>query len=49
MAATPKRKLSTRRQGKRRSQIKLEAKKYLTCKNCGKPKLAHFLCQNCHK
>ncbi|MEK7064806.1 MAG: 50S ribosomal protein L32 [Patescibacteria group bacterium] len=48
MAATPKRKPSTRRQGKRRSQIKVSAKKSVVCKNCGKLKLSHFVCPACH-
>ncbi|MBI1872162.1 50S ribosomal protein L32 [Candidatus Collierbacteria bacterium] len=49
MAATPKRKHSTARQGKRRSQIRAKAQKYVACKNCGKLKIAHFICPHCHQ
>ncbi|MBI3954543.1 50S ribosomal protein L32 [Candidatus Collierbacteria bacterium] len=49
MAGTPKRKISTARQGKRRSQIKLKLGLFIRCSNCGKPKLNHFRCPHCQK
>ncbi|HBC45078.1 TPA: 50S ribosomal protein L32 [Candidatus Collierbacteria bacterium] len=47
MAATPKRKISTARQGKRRSQIHLIEPKMIACKKCGNLKRGHFLCPAC--
>lgn len=47
MAGTPKRKISTARQGKRRSQIKLKEPKLIACKKCGNLKKNHFLCPVC--
>ncbi len=47
MAATPKRKLSTARQGARRSQIRLAEPKMIACKKCGNLKKSHFACPVC--
>ncbi|MBU1070866.1 50S ribosomal protein L32 [Patescibacteria group bacterium] len=47
MAATPKRKHSTARQGKRRSAISLKKPKLITCSECKKLKRSHFACPNC--
>ncbi|MFH2019716.1 MAG: 50S ribosomal protein L32 [bacterium] len=47
MTPLPKRRLSTRRQGKRRAAIKLALPKIVKCKNCSQPKKAHTLCTNC--
>lgn len=47
MAATPKRKSSTGRQGRRRSQVKLTETKLIVCKKCGNLKRPHFLCPVC--
>ncbi|HEX9008411.1 MAG TPA: 50S ribosomal protein L32 [Patescibacteria group bacterium] len=47
MAATPKRKLSSGRQGRRRTQVKLIEHKLIVCKKCGSMKRAHFICPVC--
>jgi large subunit ribosomal protein L32 len=47
MGALPKRKPSTRRQGKRRSQIKLKLKNLSLCPHCGSEKLSHQICPQC--
>lgn len=47
MAATPKRKHSTGRQGRRRSQIKLIEPAMIVCKKCGNLKRPHYLCPVC--
>lgn len=48
MAATPKRKLSSGRQGRRRTQVKLIENKLIVCKKCGNMKRSHFACPVCH-
>jgi len=47
MGALPKRKISTRRKGKRRQAIKLSLPKLVKCKKCGQKKLPHVVCRNC--
>jgi len=47
MTPLPKRRHSTRRQGKRRAAIKLGLPKYQACPSCGKPKKAHQVCPHC--
>lgn len=47
MTPLPKRRWSTRRQGKRRASIKLTLPKLVKCKNCGQLKKAHTRCANC--
>lgn len=51
MAALPKRRISTRRQGKRRAdpRNKLKLPKIIKCSHCQQPKLPHVLCPNCQK
>ena len=49
MAAVPKRKISTRRKGKRRAAIKLKTPNVIKCPHCGQAKLAHIVCSNCHQ
>ncbi len=49
MTALPKRKPSTQRKGRRRSQIKLKLPQIVTCQYCGQPKRAHTVCPNCNK
>ncbi len=54
MPPLPKKKMSTRRKGKRRFQIQKDAKKSLilnlvSCKHCGSKKEIHTLCKNCGK
>jgi len=49
MGALPKRKLSTRRKGKRRAAIKLNQLNLGKCPHCGQPKLPHQLCPNCQQ
>jgi len=46
--AVPKRKVSSARQNKRRSNVwKLEAPALSTCSNCGELKAPHRVCGNC--
>lgn len=47
MTPLPKRKLSRRRQGKRRAAIKLVLENNYACPNCGAAKLNHRVCPNC--
>ncbi len=47
MAPLPKRKHSTRRQGKRRAALKLTLPLSMTCANCGSLRLPHRVCGNC--
>ncbi|MBU0619075.1 50S ribosomal protein L32 [Patescibacteria group bacterium] len=49
MGAVPKRKLSTRRQGKRRANKKISLKNLLVCSNCGQKKESHRICPSCRK
>ncbi|MFH0943141.1 MAG: 50S ribosomal protein L32 [Candidatus Beckwithbacteria bacterium] len=47
MPPQPKRKISSRRQGKRRAAIKLAKPNVLKCPHCHQDKLSHQLCSNC--
>lgn len=47
MTPLPKRKLSRRRQGKRRASIKLKLVRQAKCPNCGAIKLSHQICPQC--
>ena len=47
MAALPKRRHSTRRQGKRRAAIKSPTVHLITCKSCGGKKRSHIVCPHC--
>jgi large subunit ribosomal protein L32 len=47
MGAVPKRKISTRRKGKRRAGIELNQKNVKVCKQCGEPTMSHTACKNC--
>lgn len=47
MTPLPKRRLSTRRKGKRRAAISLTLPKLIKCKNCGQTKKSHNQCRNC--
>ena len=49
MTPLPKRKWSSRRQGKRRASIKLALPQLLKCKNCGQMKKSHTVCANCNQ
>ncbi|MBT7913413.1 50S ribosomal protein L32 [Candidatus Bathyarchaeota archaeon] len=49
MTPLPKRRISTRRKGKRRAAIKLKLPKLVKCKNCGRIKKSHNICRNCKK
>ncbi|MFZ2199251.1 MAG: 50S ribosomal protein L32, partial [Microgenomates group bacterium] len=44
MTPLPKRKWSTRRQGKRRASIKLALPQLTKCTNCGQMKKSHTVC-----
>lgn len=47
MAALPKRRQSTRRQGKRRAAIKVKPIALYPCPNCGQSKPSHQVCPHC--
>jgi large subunit ribosomal protein L32 len=47
MAPLPKRRHSTRRQGKRRNAIEIEFTEFDKCKNCGKSVQPHRACRYC--
>lgn len=47
MAALPKRKISSRRQGKRRAAIKITKPTLVTCPSCQQFKVPHQVCPNC--
>jgi len=47
MTPLPKRRWSTRRQGKKRATLKALAKTYSKCKNCGQLKATHSVCTKC--
>ncbi|MEK9179088.1 MAG: 50S ribosomal protein L32 [Patescibacteria group bacterium] len=49
MAATPKRKISTYRKGKRFAGHKLLLTRAMKCPQCGTAKKSHFLCTSCGK
>jgi large subunit ribosomal protein L32 len=45
--AVPKRRISRTRRDKRRSHLRISAKKPAICSHCKQPKIAHRVCQNC--
>jgi large subunit ribosomal protein L32 len=45
--ATPKRRLTSSRQGKRRGNLKLAMPKTQKCPKCGKDALLHTACPHC--
>lgn len=47
MTPLPKRRLSTRRQGKRRASLKLTLAGLVKCPQCGTFRLPHRVCPNC--
>ena len=47
MVPLPKRRHSTRRQGKRKASISLRMPAVLTCPNCGSLRLPHRACEYC--
>ncbi|MCL4390543.1 MAG: 50S ribosomal protein L32 [Patescibacteria group bacterium] len=47
MTPLPKRKLSTRRQGDRRSHFRLKLPGLSLCSNCHKPIISHRACPHC--
>jgi large subunit ribosomal protein L32 len=47
MTPLPKRRWSTRRQGKRRAAQTAGALTLVKCKNCGQLKQSHTICPNC--
>ncbi len=47
MGALPKRKISTRRKGKRRATKNQPVPKLVTCSNCGQQKKSHQVCPSC--
>ncbi|GIW62701.1 MAG: hypothetical protein KatS3mg090_0527 [Patescibacteria group bacterium] len=49
MAATPKRKISTMRKGKRMKAKVERLPEIQYCKNCNQPKLPHFVCKACEQ
>lgn len=49
MPPQPKRKISTRRQGKRRAAIHLTKPTLVPCPHCHQQKPPHVLCPNCRQ
>lgn len=49
MGALPKRRISTQRKGKRRSDKRknLQLKQLIACKKCGADRLSHQACPTC--
>jgi large subunit ribosomal protein L32 len=47
MGALPKRKPSTRRQGKRRATQQLKVPEIAICPECKSDKLPHYVCPSC--
>ena len=47
MAPLPKRKWSSRRQGKHRASLKLKPTGLINCQNCGSLKKPHTVCPSC--
>ena len=47
MPPLPKRKISSQRQGKRRSNQKVSLPNLIPCPNCGQLKKPHQACSNC--
>jgi len=48
MTPLPKRRISTRRKGKRRATIILKRPTLVVCPNCGQMKKPHQECPGCH-
>ncbi|MBU2051907.1 MAG: 50S ribosomal protein L32 [Patescibacteria group bacterium] len=49
MPPQPKRKISSRRRGKRRASIKLTKITLGKCPHCGQVKQSHRICPNCNQ
>ena len=47
MTALPKRKISTRRQGKRRASHQVKLPTLVECRHCHQLKKPHQICPNC--
>ncbi|PIS09667.1 50S ribosomal protein L32 [Candidatus Beckwithbacteria bacterium CG10_big_fil_rev_8_21_14_0_10_34_10] len=47
MGALPKRRISTRRKGKRRANIKVKLKLLSSCSRCGNKKVYRQVCPSC--
>jgi len=47
MTPLPKRRWSTRRQGKKRATLKATSRTAGKCPNCGELKISHFACGKC--
>ena len=47
MTPLPKRRWSTRRQGKKRATLRATSRTTGKCSNCGVPKISHFACGKC--
>ncbi|PIQ70441.1 50S ribosomal protein L32 [Candidatus Shapirobacteria bacterium CG03_land_8_20_14_0_80_40_19] len=47
MTPLPKRRWSTRRQGKKRATLKASSQSAVKCPNCGELKISHFACSKC--
>ncbi|MBI5151838.1 MAG: 50S ribosomal protein L32 [Candidatus Pacebacteria bacterium] len=47
MAPLPKRRISSARSRKRRSQLRVVKKTLVVCSNCGAKKLSHQVCPSC--
>jgi large subunit ribosomal protein L32 len=47
MGALPKRRISRRRRGNRRSHNALKARQLIICPQCGGPALPHSVCPSC--
>jgi large subunit ribosomal protein L32 len=45
--SVPKRRQTSSRTNKRRLNLKLDAKIYTACPQCGKPVLSHHVCESC--
>ena len=45
--AEPKKRLTSTRSGKRRSQLILKTKNFSICPKCKSPNLPHHVCRNC--
>jgi ribosomal protein L32 len=49
MTALPKHWPSSRRQGRRRATLSKKLQSTVSCKHCGKAKMAGFQCPNCQQ
>lgn len=47
MGALPKRRISRRRRGNRRSHNAVKARQLIECPQCGSPALPHTVCPSC--